>query len=58
MTGNLKEKSFKVRTYTPILLMKGEEIYLTSEFGRRNFSQSACLVPNLYFEKMYVPTAP
>ena len=58
MTGNLKEKSFKVRTYTPTLLLRGEEIYLTGEFGRRNFSQSVCLVPNLYFEKMYVPTAP
>ena len=58
MTGNLKEKSFMVRTYTPTLLMRGEEIYLTGEFGSRNFSQSACLVPNLYFEKMYVPTAP
>ena len=57
MTGNLKEKSFKVRTHTPTLLMRGEEIYLTGEFGSRNFSQSACLVPNLYFEKMYVPTA-
>ena len=30
--------------------MRGEEIYLMGEF--------ACLVPNLYFEKMYVPTAP
>ena len=58
MTGNLKEKSFKVRTYTPTLLIRGEEIYLTSEFGRKNFSQSACLVPNLYFEQMYAPTAP
>ena len=57
MTGNLKEKSFKVRTHTPTLLMRGEEIYLTSEFGRKNFSQSACLVPDPYFEKMYVPTA-
>ena len=57
-TGNLKEKSFKVRSYTSILLTRGEEIYLTGEFWRRNFSQSACLVPNLYFEKMYVPTAP
>ena len=25
---------------------------------RRNFSQSACLVPNLFFEKMDVPPAP
>ena len=58
MTGNLKEKSFKVRTYTPTLLLRGEEIYLTGEFGRRNFSKSAYLVPNLYFEKRYVPTAP
>ena len=54
----MKEKSFKVKTYTPTFLMRGEEIYLTGEFGRRNFSQSACLVPNLYFEKMYVTTAP
>ena len=46
----MKEKSFKVRTSTPTLLMRGEEIYLMGEF--------ACLVPNLYFEKMYVPTAP
>ena len=37
MTGNLKEKSFKVRTYTPTLLMRSEEIYLTGEFGRRNY---------------------
>ena len=58
MTGNLKEKIFKVRTYTPTLLLRGEEIYLTGEFGRRNFSQSACLVPDLYFGKVYVPTAP
>ena len=38
--------------------MRSEEIYLTLKFGTRNFSQSACLVPNLFFEKMYVPTAP
>ena len=53
MTGNLKEKSFKVRTCTPTLLMRGEEIYLMAEFW-----ESACLVPNLYFEQMYAPTAP
>ena len=29
MTGNLKEKSFKVRIYTLTFLMRGEEIYLT-----------------------------
>ena len=38
--------------------MRSEEIYLRLKSGTRNFSQSACLVPNLFLEKIYVPTAP
>ena len=32
--------------------MRGKESYEMGEFGRRNFSQSDGLVPNLFFEKI------